>query len=194
MFSINIPEMSDNTNILHSISSTGTFPTNSYQSTSGGSELNPTPIPISNIVDQFGDPNDSSDDNILKKEITSKFLTTYYVTEIKENLDGKKKWASIGEYCGIGYKLVFLSSGTFTLVEAYYKTNQFTLVSGVLTFFATGILAFSSYSYKKSENKRRSANVLLKTLNLSEIPNDSSNDNSDDSETTSKKTIVANMK
>ena len=108
-------------------------------------------------------------DNV-KIEIVHELIEPSYKEEVKQNIEGKKRWKRVGQLTETLSKIFVAVSGIISFSAGYLNNPVLAFVSGTMTTISLMVLQFSSFSYNQNKKQSAELNAILQKLNVDTMP------------------------
>ena len=108
----------------------------------------------------------------LKKDIIVNLIEPNYKSDIHSNLILKKRFKLFGLTFETLSKFFVGMSSVISFSSGIYKYQVLSFLAGTTSVFSLVLLQYSSFSYRESKKITSEINIILKKLNITEIPHD----------------------
>lgn len=106
----------------------------------------------------------------LKNKIISDLLQPNYYERVENFIKWSNRWMSIGNFCEAGGKFMLVSGGIIAFASGFFNTPYLSFVSGSVSAISTALFVFGTYSLKQSTECNKQLGIILKNLEISEVP------------------------
>lgn len=106
----------------------------------------------------------------FKDHITLHLIQPNYVSEIKNSIQGRTWWRSVGMFFESTSKLLLGIGSVLSFASGVYNNQNMSFISGSVTTLSLVCLQYSAFSFRESKEATSELNVLLKKLQLDTIP------------------------
>jgi hypothetical protein len=109
-------------------------------------------------------------DHETRAYIIDKLVEPYYKETIKNTIEGKKLWRTLGISFETLSKVLVAVGGIVSFSSGYYHSENLSFFAGSISCLSLALLQLSSFSYKENKKQSEELNMLLKKLKLDTIP------------------------
>jgi hypothetical protein len=109
-------------------------------------------------------------DHETREYIIDKLVEPYYKETIKNTIEGKKLWRTLGISFETLSKVLVAVGGIVSFSSGYYHSENLSFFAGSISCLSLALLQLSSFSYKENKKQSEELNMLLKKLRLDTIP------------------------
>jgi len=106
----------------------------------------------------------------LKHVIVEKMIEPNYKTEIKENIALRKHFKRLGLSLEVISKIFLGISTVVSFSAGIYNNQLLAFLSGTSSTISLVFMQFSSFSYREAKKSASELNIILKKLNIQEVP------------------------
>ena len=106
----------------------------------------------------------------LKREIMTDMIEKNYKNEIKENLSVRKHFKRMGLYFEVISKVFIGVASVVSFSSGIYRYPILPFLSGTASTLSLVFLQFSSFAYREAKKSSSELNIILKKLNIQEVP------------------------
>ena len=109
-------------------------------------------------------------DHETRAYIIDNLVEPYYKETIKNTIEGKKIWRTLGISFETLSKVLVAVGGIVSFSSGYYHSENLSFFAGSISCLSLALLQLSSFSYKENKKQSEELNMLLKKLKLDTIP------------------------
>jgi len=108
--------------------------------------------------------------NALKDVIVRGMIEPNYKNEVKENLSIRKHFKRMGLYFDVTSKIFIGIASVVSFSSGIYKYPILPFLAGTASTMSLVFIQFSSFAYREAKKSSSELNIILKKLNIQEIP------------------------
>lgn len=106
----------------------------------------------------------------LRQFIIKNIVQPTYIADLKDTLIWRYRWRKIGNFLYILSKFLTIIGAVLAFSETYFRVVYLSFAAGIMTLLAVLILQLGDFANKESKRKTYAANEILRSLNISEVP------------------------
>jgi hypothetical protein len=106
----------------------------------------------------------------LKVTIVRDLIEPFYLEDIKSMIRGKTCWKFTGQFFETFSKILVAVGGIMSFSSGYFNDPHLSFLAGTVSTLSLATLQFSSFAYRENKKQGQDLNVLLKKLDLDDIP------------------------
>jgi hypothetical protein len=108
--------------------------------------------------------------NTLKEIIVRGMIEPNYKNEVKENLSIRKHFKRMGLYFDVTSKIFIGIASVVSFSSGIYKYPILPFLAGTASTMSLVFIQFSSFAYREAKKSSSELNIILKKLNIQEMP------------------------
>ena len=107
----------------------------------------------------------------LVERIRTELIEVNYYNDIKYNIRSKSRWKFMSDFTEASSYIFTGISVILSFACTSFDNTNLSFAAGVFGTIALVLLKFSSYALSESKERTNQVNILLKKLEIDEIPN-----------------------
>lgn len=103
-------------------------------------------------------------------KIVKELVEPAYYDDVKYNINSRNRWKKISDITSAFSQILFGISIIMSFAVGFFDINMLSFISGSIGVSAMVVMKISSYAMNESRERTNQINIILKKLNISEIP------------------------